>query len=63
MAKKPHSKFKKQNEENPSESFADPYLEHRSWTPINIRNQPVVRIRIRRIRMFLGLLDSDPDPL
>jgi hypothetical protein len=23
----------------------------------------VLRIRIRRIRMFLGLLDPDPDPL
>ncbi len=25
--------------------------------------RPVLRIRIRRIRMFLGLLDPDPDPL
>jgi hypothetical protein len=24
---------------------------------------PVLRIRIRRIRMFLGLLDPAPDPL
>jgi hypothetical protein len=24
---------------------------------------PVLRIRIRRIPMFLGLLDPDPDPL
>jgi hypothetical protein len=24
---------------------------------------PVLRIRIRRIRMFFGLLDLDPDPL
>ncbi len=24
--------------------------------------QPVLRIRIRRIRMFLALLDPDPDP-
>jgi hypothetical protein len=23
----------------------------------------VLRIRIRRIRMFMGLLDPDPDPL
>ncbi len=23
---------------------------------------PVLRIRIRRIRMFFGLLDPDPDP-
>ncbi len=28
---------------------------------LNIR--PVLRIRIRRIHMFLGLLDPDPDPL
>ncbi len=25
--------------------------------------KPVVRIRIHRIHMFLGLLDPDPDPL
>jgi|LakMenEpi03Aug12_release.lakeMendotaPanAssembly.Ray.scaffolds.fasta_scaffold2203278_1 hypothetical protein len=25
--------------------------------------QPVLGIRIRRIRMFLALLDPDPDPL
>jgi hypothetical protein len=26
-------------------------------------NKPVLRIRIHRIHMFLGLLDPDPDPL
>jgi hypothetical protein len=25
--------------------------------------EPVLRIRIRRIRMFLGLQDPDPDPI
>jgi hypothetical protein len=29
----------------------------------NAKVKPVLRIRIRRIRMFLGLLDPDPDPL
>ncbi len=28
-----------------------------------MRLKRVLWIRIRRIRMFLGLLDSDPDPL
>jgi hypothetical protein len=27
------------------------------------RFEPVLRIRIRRTRTFLGLLDPDPDPL
>jgi hypothetical protein len=27
-----------------------------------IRYEAVLQIRIRRIRMFLGLLDPDPDP-
>ncbi len=29
----------------------------------NILFLPVLRIRIHRIHMFLGLLDPDPDPL
>jgi hypothetical protein len=34
-----------------------------SRTIKQITYQPVLRIRIRRIRTFLGLLDPDPDPL
>jgi hypothetical protein len=30
---------------------------------LNHHCEAVLRIRIRRIRMFLGLLDPDPDPL
>jgi hypothetical protein len=30
--------------------------------PPDTGNQSLLRIRIRRIRMFLGLMDPDPDP-
>jgi hypothetical protein len=56
MAKNSHSEFKMQNKENLSRyHLLIRIWKHKSWTPINIRKQPVLRIRNRR--MFLGLLD------
>ncbi len=42
---------------------AVPQVQARPGGRLQQSEEPVLRIRIRRINMVLGLLDPDPDPL
>ena len=57
----PCLRFGKNFQKNPLGSQEQKFLQYLFL--IHIIWRPVLRIRIRRIHMFLGLLDPDPDPL